>query len=208
MVSESEAVTYFLVIDYVRAGEGSVLITAIADPILQVRVALHMAINIMYYAMLIVPTYALVHGAPLFTSCFKVLETTANVCQIAYTNTNDHACAGVGKELHSESVDLTIVIKVLNIDPCADGKISKPIVTKDHVGLVLTIPIAMDGNWFDVLVTTNIVATISLTMASGRIILLFIPLLFITDTEVGVELKITDSIVSIYMFLGSYDDEK
>lgn len=77
--------------------------------------------------------------------CFKVLEPKANLCEITETNTNDHACAGVGKELHTESVDLTSVIKVLNLDPHANDKISKPIVVKDHVGFVLTIPIVADG---------------------------------------------------------------
>lgn len=45
-------------------------------------------------------------------------------------------------------------------------------------------------------------------MATGCDALLFMPLLLITDAEVGVDFKIADSVVSIYVLLGAHDDEK
>lgn len=45
-------------------------------------------------------------------------------------------------------------------------------------------------------------------MATGCEALLLIPLLLMTDAAVGEDVKTTDSIVSIYLFVGVHEDEK
>lgn len=81
---------------------------------------------------------------------------------------------------------------------------------KDHVGFVLTIPIVADGKCDknDKAKTTNLVAPMPLTIATGCDTFVLMPLLLITDAAVGESVIITDSIVPIYLVLDSHDDEK